>query len=69
MRHKLDTADAKARKAYLQSVIAQIEVDDTKIRVFSDRAPLAAAATDQNTRTTKVRGFVRNWRARRDSNS
>ena len=53
MRHKLDTADAKARKAYLQSVIAQIEVDDTKIRVFSDRAPLAAAATDQNTRTTR----------------
>src|SRR5262245_61130580 len=69
MREKLDTADAKARKAYLQSVIARVEVDDQKIRVLSDRAALAAAAAGQNTNTTKVRGFVRNWRSRRDSNS
>ena len=69
MREKLDAADAKARKAYLQSVVSQVEVDDEKIRVFSDRAALAAAATGKNTDTTNVRGFVRNWRARRDSNS
>src|SRR5262249_6613451 len=69
MREKLDTGDAKARKAYLQSVIARVEVDDRRIRVLSDRAALAAAATGQNTHTTKVRGFVRNWRTRRDSNS
>jgi site-specific DNA recombinase len=69
MREKLDAADAKARKAYLQSVVSQVEVDDEKIRVFSDRAALAAAAIGQNTGTTNVRGFVRNWRARRDSNS
>ena len=69
MREKLDVADTKARKAYLQSVVSQVEVDDEKIRVFSDRAALAAAAIGQNTGTTNVRGFVRNWRARRDSNS
>jgi hypothetical protein len=69
MREKLDVADAKARKAYLQSVVSQVEVDDGKIRVFSDRTALAAAAIGKNTETTNVRGFVRNWRARRDSNS
>jgi hypothetical protein len=63
MREKLDVADTKARKAYLQSVVSQVEVDDEKIRVFSDRAALAAAAIGQNTGTTNVRGFVRNWRA------
>jgi hypothetical protein len=52
----------KTCKAYLQSVIARIEVDNQKVRVLSDRAELAAAATGLNTRTTKVRGFVRNWR-------
>jgi site-specific DNA recombinase len=62
MRDKLDTADAKTRKAYLQSVVAQIEVDDQKIRVFSDRTALVAAATGLNTCPTKVRGFVRNLR-------
>lgn len=46
MRDKLDTADAKTRKAYLQSVIARIEVDNQKIRVFSDKAELASAVTE-----------------------
>ena len=45
MKDKLDTADAKTRKSYPQSVIARIEVDDKRIRIFSDRAELAAAAT------------------------
>ena len=61
MREKLDGADAKTRKAYLQSVVSQ--VDDEKIRVFSDRTTLAAAVIGQNAGTTNVHGFVRNWRA------
>ena len=57
MREKLDTADVQARKAYLRSVIAEIEVGDGKIRVFSDKTALAATAIGQNTGAPKVRRF------------
>jgi hypothetical protein len=69
MCEKLDTADVQSRKAYLRSVIAQIEVGDGKVRVFSDKSALAAAATAENASAPNVRGFVRGWRTRRDSNS
>jgi site-specific DNA recombinase len=69
MREKLDTADVQARKAYLRSVIAQVEVGDGKVRVLSDKAVLAAAAMGRAGDGANVRGFVRKWRARRDSNS
>jgi site-specific DNA recombinase len=69
MCEKLDTTDVRARKAYLRSVIAQIEVGDGKIRIFSDKTALAAAANTQNASAPNVRGFVRGWRTQRDSNS
>ena len=68
MCEKLDTADVQARKAYLRSVIAQIEVGDGKIRVFSDKTALASVAIGQNTSVLNVRGFVRGWRTRRPPN-
>jgi hypothetical protein len=61
------TANTQARKAYLQSVLSEVEVGEAKIRVLASKAALAAAAMGGG--TPKVRGFVRNWRARRDSNS
>jgi site-specific DNA recombinase len=67
MREKLETSDIRARQAYLRSVIAQIEVGDGRIRVYSDRTELAAAV-GATTGTPGVRGFVRNWRPRKDSN-
>jgi site-specific DNA recombinase len=69
MREKLDTGDTSARKAFLRSVISQIEVDDDKIRIVGDKAILAAVIAGGETGETQVRGFVRKWRARRDSNS
>jgi hypothetical protein len=69
MREKIDTGDTQARKAYLQSVISQIEVDDHKIRIIGDKATLAAVIAGRQTGEGQVRGFVRNWRARRDANS
>ena len=68
MREKLDTGDTSARKAFLRSVISQIEVDDDKIRIVGDKATLAAVIAGGQTGGTQVRGFVRKWRARRDSN-
>ena len=69
MREKLDTGDTQTRKAYLQSVISQIEVDDDKVRIIGDKDALAAVIVGRQNQTAQVRGFVRKWRARRDSNS
>jgi site-specific DNA recombinase len=66
MREKLDTGDTQARKAYLQSVISQIEVDDDKVRIIGDKATLAAVIAGRQTGEGRVRGFVRNWRARQN---
>jgi hypothetical protein len=70
VREKFDTAgDTQARKAFLQSVISKIEVDDDKIRIIGDKATLAAVIADRQTGEDRVRGFVRKCRAREDSNS
>jgi site-specific DNA recombinase len=66
MREKLDTGDTQARKAYLQSVISQIEVDDDKVRIIGDKATLAAVIAGRQTGEGRVRGFVRKWRARQN---
>jgi hypothetical protein len=69
MRENLDNGDTQARKAFLQSVISQIEVDDHKVRIIGDKATLAAVIAGRQTGQGQVRGFVRKWRARRDSDS
>ena len=69
MRDKMETGEIQARRAYLRAVISQIEVDDDKVRIIGDKATLAAVISGQQTDGTNVRGFVRKWRARRDSNS
>jgi hypothetical protein len=69
MRDKLETGDIQARRDYLRSVISQIEVDDDKVRIIGDKATLAAVIAGRQTQGANVRGFVRKWRARRDSNS
>jgi site-specific DNA recombinase len=63
MREKLDTGDTQTRKAYLQSVISQIEVDDDKVRIIGDKPTLAAVIAGRQNQTAQVRGFVRKWRA------
>ncbi len=65
---KIDSADVQGRKSYLRSVISYIEVDDDKVRIVGDKATLAAVIAGQRTRLDNVRGFVRKWRARKDSN-
>jgi site-specific DNA recombinase len=69
MREKLDAGDTQARKAFLRSVISEIEVGDDKVRIIGDKATLAAVIAGRQPGNDQVRGFVRRWRARRDSNS
>ena len=69
LHEKLETGDVQAKKAYLRSVIAQIEVGDDRVRIIGEKASLAAVIAGASTEAAHVRGFVRKWRARRDSNS
>jgi site-specific DNA recombinase len=68
MREKLDAGDTQARKAYLRSVISLIEVDDGMVRIHGDKATLATVIAGRQVGPGNVRGFVRRWRARNDSN-
>lgn len=65
LRHKLSVGDVQARKDYLRTVIDRIEVDDTEIRIMGRKMALAAAVANPD---GQVRGFVRKWRTRQDSN-
>jgi site-specific DNA recombinase len=69
MNEKLDTGDTTARKGYIRSIIDTIEVDDKAIRIIGSKDVLQAVIAGKQTANGNVRGFVRNWRARRDSNS
>ena len=69
MNEKLDTADTNARKGYIRSIIDAIEVDDNAIRIIGSKDVLQAVIAGKQTANGNVRGFVRKWRARRDSNS
>ena len=68
MREKIRSGDTQTRKAWLGSVISRIEVDDDTIRVIGEKPVLAAALAAQNMPSANVRGFVRKWRARQESN-
>jgi chromosome segregation ATPase len=68
MTEKLDTGDTNARKTYIRSIVETIEVDDTAIRIIGSKDVLQAVIAGKQTANGNVRGFVRNWRAGRDSN-
>ena len=68
MRDKMRTGDVHARKDVIRSVVSGITVGDGRIRIIGDRTVLAAAVSGQRTRYGFVRGFVREWRALRESN-
>src|SRR5271155_4674184 len=70
MRSNVLTGDTPFRRAYIRSVIDQVEVDDDEIRIWGrkgvlERLPPAPGRGG----AAGVPRFVRKWRARRDSNS
>ena len=68
MREKLENGDTQARKAYLRAVISCIEVDDHRVRIIGEKAALADVIAGRQTNAKNVSGFIRKWRARKDSN-
>ena len=68
MNAKLDAGDTNTRKGYINSIIDAVEVDDETIRIIGSKDILQAAIAGKQTENGNVRGFVRKWRARNDSN-
>ena len=68
MNEKLDNADTYARKGYIRSIIDAVEVDD-RARIIGSKDILQAAIAGKQIENGNVRGFVRKWPARKDSNS
>ena len=68
MRENLRTGDIPFRKAYLRALIEAIEVGDKTIRIHGSKSMLEQAVIANGAVPTHVRGFVRKWRTRHDSN-
>ena len=68
MRENITSGEIPFRKAYIQSVVDRIEVDDRVIRILGSKATLEQASAGRAVGSAGVRSFERKWRARRDSN-
>ena len=69
MREKFTTGSVPFRKAYLQSLIDVIEVDDTQIRIKGSKDVLERAVLAGQVGSAEGSQMSTRWRARRDSNS
>ena len=69
MREHLTTGSVPFRKAYLQSIIDVVEVDDTQIRIKGSKEVLEKAVLASRAGTIDGSQMSTRWRARRDSNS
>ncbi|MGB3540068.1 MAG: recombinase family protein [Mesorhizobium sp.] len=69
MRTNVLTGDTPFRRAYIRSVIDQVEVDDSEIRIIGRKSTLERLVMGGGAAPAGVPSFVRKWRARRDSNS
>ncbi len=68
MRSNVLTGDTPFRRAYIRSVIDQVEVDDDEIRIWGRRSVLERLVAASGGGPAGVPSFVRKWRARQDSN-
>jgi site-specific DNA recombinase len=69
MQEHFTTGSVPFRKAYLQSLITTIEVDDQQIRIRGTKDLLEKAVLASQNGTTTCSRMSTKWRARRDSNS
>jgi site-specific DNA recombinase len=69
MREKFTIGSVPFRKAYLQSLIDTVEVDDLHIRIRGSKEVLERAVLAEQTATKPGSQMSTRWRARQDSNS
>ena len=68
MRRNVLTGDTPFRRAYIRSVIDQIEVDDTEIRIVGRKAVLERFVTRGGAASAGVPSFGLKWLPEQDSN-
>ncbi len=68
MRANILSGEIPFRRAYIRSLIDQVEVDDTEIRIHGRRSVLERLVMGGGAAPAGVPSFVRKWRARKDSN-
>jgi len=68
MRENITSGDIPFRKAYLQSVVDEVEVGDDRIRIIGSKAAVENAISGRKKISAGVRSFERKWRTRQDSN-
>jgi site-specific DNA recombinase len=68
MRTNVLSGETPFRRAYIRSVIDQVEVDDAEIRIFGRRTVLERLVMGGGAAPAGVPSFVRKWRTRHDSN-
>ena len=69
LRDKLHNGSPDLRQAYARLLLSEVRVDDREIRISGSKAVLARSAAGGVAKTTPaVLSFVREWRARNDSN-
>jgi DNA invertase Pin-like site-specific DNA recombinase len=68
MREKITVGETSFRRAYLRAVVEAIEVDDHIIRIHGSKTSLEQAVVAGEQIGKGVRGFIRKWRAQRESN-
>ena len=69
LREKLFSGSPDLRQAYARLLLSEVRVDDRQIRISGSKAVLARSASAGVGETTPaVLSFVREWRARQDSN-
>ena len=69
LREKLYSGPPDLRQAYARLLLNEVRVDDREIRISGSKAVLARTAAGGVAKTTPaVLSFVREWRARNDSN-
>jgi len=66
MRENVTSGEIPFRKAYIQSVVDRIEVDDGVIRILGSKATLEHATGGRVVGSARVRSFERKWRATQD---
>jgi hypothetical protein len=66
MRHNIVNGDIPFRKAYIQSVVDRIEVDNHLIRIIGDKSTLEYAVSGAVSTSAGVRRSVPKWRTLRN---
>ncbi len=68
MRERLTGGDIPFRKAYINSIVDRIEVDDHTVRIMGRKDVLEQAVIANDRTQPVVHSFVPNWRPRQDLN-